>query len=397
MDSTMTHNYSILVIDDNPHNIQLVGHILRDEGYRVAYATSAESGRLQLLRQPFSLVLLDYNMPIVSGVEFCRQIKGESRWEQLPVIFLTARTDEESVVTAFESGAVDYITKPIRQRELLSRVATHLQLQLYTHSLQQQVEARVEEIRQLHQQLCIANQNASVGEFVHGMAHDFKNAIHGTLALSRLIEKHLTSGEPCSAAKVANYNQKIQLLLHHKAEVVKRMLHYGRDHSSDRESIDMAALLNEQFALLQVIVEKSVEFQLEVAPDLPYGHFSRVQLQQVVMNLVINARNAMAGRGTIWIRLTRWQGGESRCVICDEAIDGDYLLLEIADSGPGIAEEMRGKIFQPFFSSRFKEGGSGMGLAMVNHIVHEHGGHIELLSSLGDGAQFRLFWPVAVK
>src|SRR3972149_2489957 len=118
----------ILAVDDNPKNIQVLGNLIKNENYKVEFALNGKSALEWLQRREFDLVLLDVMMPEIDGFEVCRRIKQDPVLRHIPIIFITARDDEESIVSGFKSGAVDYITKPFKRNELLSRVSTHLEL-----------------------------------------------------------------------------------------------------------------------------------------------------------------------------------------------------------------------------------------------------------------------------
>lgn len=135
-------DYPILVVDDNPNNLQVVGKILRKEGFSVEFATNGETALEWARHQEFNLILLDIMMPGMSGYEVCKKLKQIEGYKEVPVIFLTAKTDAESVVKGFDLGAVDYVTKPFNRKELLARVTTQVKIK----QAQQQIGSYLEEI-----------------------------------------------------------------------------------------------------------------------------------------------------------------------------------------------------------------------------------------------------------
>src|SRR5664279_1155220 len=129
MESNSNEPYKILVVDDNPENIQVLGNILREAGYQIGFATNGRQALDQLHNSSdYDLVLLDVDMPVMNGYETCRAMRTEVTLKELPVIFLTAFTDIDNKITGFEAGAQDYVTKPYHAQELLSRVRTHAEL-----------------------------------------------------------------------------------------------------------------------------------------------------------------------------------------------------------------------------------------------------------------------------
>ena len=129
----------ILIVDDTPKNIQVVASVLQSQGHQLAFATDGYKALNAIEKTKFDLILLDVMMPGIDGYDTCKRLKLMANGEHVPVIFLTAKTDEESIVSGFDCGGVDYVTKPFNQRELLARVETHLKLKGYEDNLQKKV------------------------------------------------------------------------------------------------------------------------------------------------------------------------------------------------------------------------------------------------------------------
>lgn len=138
--------FKILIVDDTPKNIQVVASVLQTQGHELAFATNGYKALSAIEKTQFDLILLDVMMPGIDGYETCKQLKKMKSGEHVPVIFLTAKTDEESIVMGFDCGGVDYVTKPFNQRELLSRVETHLKLKDYEDNLENKVKLLTQEI-----------------------------------------------------------------------------------------------------------------------------------------------------------------------------------------------------------------------------------------------------------
>jgi len=145
--------FKILIVDDTPKNIQVVASVLQSKGYELAFATNGHKALSSIESTPFDLILLDVMMPGIDGYDTCRQLKKMVNGKHVPVIFLTAKTDEESIVTGFDCGGVDYVTKPFNQRELLSRVETHLKLKDYEDNLEKKVKQLTGEIEETQREV----------------------------------------------------------------------------------------------------------------------------------------------------------------------------------------------------------------------------------------------------
>ncbi len=126
----------ILLVDDNPHNLQVLGKLLYDENYMIEFAVNGEATLEWLKKRRFDLILLDLNMPGMNGFEVCKRIRSDKKMNNLPVIFLSAESERESILKGFEVGAQDYVTKPFDNRELLARVKTQLDLKSKTENLE---------------------------------------------------------------------------------------------------------------------------------------------------------------------------------------------------------------------------------------------------------------------
>ena len=142
----MSKKFKILIVDDNPKNIQLVASILQEKNYSLAFATSGEKALQSVENIQVDLILLDVMMPGLNGYETCKRLKENPKTSKIPIIFLTARTDKKSIVDGFLAGGVDYVAKPFNAKELLMRIKTHLQLKEYEDNLEEKVHELTKEI-----------------------------------------------------------------------------------------------------------------------------------------------------------------------------------------------------------------------------------------------------------
>ncbi len=244
------------------------------------------------------------------------------------------------------------------------------------------------------QEEALAKQNLeSLGVLASGIAHDFNNLLGGISALAELIEEDLDA-----TSAPGEGIQKIKAAAIRGAEIVRELIVYaGQDQSRCVEIVDISRLVEEMLELLKVSISKHVALRTDLAGDLPpvSGHASKIR--QVVMNLVINASEAIGEKhGTITLTTAHVRSDRDLCPdLASDLLQGDYVRLEVSDTGSGITEEAAAKIFDPFFSTKFA--GRGMGLAVVKGIVREHGGAIDMASVPERGTTFRVLLPCSAK
>jgi CheY-like chemotaxis protein len=178
-------------------------------------------------------------------------------------------------------------------------------------------------------------------------------------------------------------------------DIVQQLMAFGRATATVSQPVDVATALSDSLRLLRPMLPSTMGVEVDVAPALPAALADPIQIQQVLVNLCINARDATGERGTVRIEagLRRVAGG--RCVSCHGSFDSEFVVIAVSDDGPGIAEGELGRLFEPFYSTKPQGAGTGMGLAMTHGIVHAHGGHLLLDTAPGAGARFEVLLPVA--
>jgi PAS domain S-box-containing protein len=223
----------------------------------------------------------------------------------------------------------------------------------------------------------------SMGVLAGGIAHDFNNLLGGILAEAELVESDLAAGLP-----VGEEITRIKGVAIRGAEIVRELMIYaGQDQASLAEPVDLSRLVEELLELLKISISKQVVLQINLDKNLPTILGNASQIRQVLMNLVINASEAIGERvGVIHVATSRVKGRQG---------SGQYVRLEVSDTGSGMTEEAKAKIFDPFFTT--KSAGRGLGLAVVQGIVRDHGGTIDVVSVPGQGATFLALLPCTLK
>jgi PAS domain S-box-containing protein len=243
----------------------------------------------------------------------------------------------------------------------------------------------------LHRQLQQAQKMESIGLLTGGIAHDFNNILASILGYSGLALQRFSDRVP---EKLVDYLKEVQTAGGRARDLVAQMLAFSRGESGELVSMNIALVLEQTIKMLRPTLPTSIEIKTAVENGLPPVMADPVQLQQVVLNLSINARDAMAGTGNIELSLRRLKLNHGHCASCHHQIHGDFVVLAVSDDGPGIPEATQSRIFEPFFSTKASGRGTGMGLAMVHGIVHRHQGHILLQTSPDAGCAFEILLPL---
>ncbi len=361
---------SVLVVDDNKDNLKVVSNFLKNEGYQIALAIDAEDAGKILEDNRIDLILLDVMMPGTDGFAFCRQIKKEERFADLPVIFLTAKTDTSDLVEGFDAGGVDYITKPFQKKELVARVNNHIELAIAKNRIQEQAE----EIKKI---------NHTKDRLYSIIAHDIKSPFSNiSMLISTLAEGYLEPGSEEYEEILHSINRSTQ----ETYALLENLLQWTRSQTGDLEvdpeTLNLKELAERAFRFSELNARnKNIELALEMEDILPI-HADRNMMQSVIQNLVGNAIKFTPEGGKVCMR------GKQ---------EEEQVILQVVDTGVGISEENMKKLFvdrgQLTTRGTNDEKGSGLGLLLAQNFVKQNGGKIEAESKPGKGTTFTLSFP----
>jgi len=256
-------------------------------------------------------------------------------------------------------------------------------------SARKQAEARRE---QLEAQLRQAQKMEAIGQLTGGIAHDFNNlltSIMGYVVLAT--EREAGHGD----AKLAKYLEQAHLSCVRARDLIQQMLTFSRGQRGEPRPLSLPPFVKESVKLLRSSLPATIEIETDLGDEIPAVLLDPVQLDQILLNLCINARDAMGGIGIIRVAAHPLPTKDLVCTSCRQVISGNFVELRIADTGPGITPAVIDRMFEPFYTTKEVGKGSGMGLATVHGIVHEHGGHVIVDTAPGRGATFRvLFRPL---
>jgi PAS domain S-box-containing protein len=263
------------------------------------------------------------------------------------------------------------------------------------HVLQigQEVTARVAadaERAQLEAQLRQAQKMEAIGHLTGGIAHDFNNILQGILGnLTLAADRQAELGD----ARLGRYLERAQHSAQRARELIGQMLTFSRGQRGARRPVALPDLVRDASKLLRSTLPSTIDLRMALDCAVPMLQLDPVQVEQVVLNLCINARDAMRGTGAIRIGLQPPARIHAVCASCRQKVDGRFVELWVRDTGPGIPPAVLDRMFEPFFSTKETGRGSGMGLSLAHGIVHEHGGHILVDSILNERTKFRVLLP----
>ncbi|MBI4783146.1 MAG: hybrid sensor histidine kinase/response regulator [Oscillatoriophycideae cyanobacterium NC_groundwater_1537_Pr4_S-0.65um_50_18] len=421
----------ILVVDDTPANLEVVAEALDNAGFEVAIATDGERAIKQATLSQPDLILLDVMMPGINGFETCRRLKTAPATCDIPVIFMTALSDTTDKVTGFSLGAVDYVTKPFQEAELIARVTTQLKLRHLHQTLELQVEQRtaeladaLQQVQQSQVQLVQSEKMAVLGQLVAGVAHEINNPvnfIHGNithvqtyiedlLTFMQLYQQHSAHSAPELQNAAADLDLEfiqqdlpktlasMKMGTQRICEIVRSLRNFSRLDEADYKAVDIHEGIESTLLILQHRFKNKPESP-EIRVIREYGQLPPVEcyagsLNQVFMNILANAIDALEELSTKHAYPeNKIHAGQ--ITIRTSAMNSQWVQIAIADNGSGISKETQQRIFDPFFTTKPIGKGTGMGLSISYQIITEkHRGKLICSSSPEKGTEFIIQIPI---
>jgi signal transduction histidine kinase len=357
----------VLIAEDDSGAARVLRILLEQAGYRVTIAPDGEQA-LRILDEQGApdLLLLDWMLPGVSGLEICHVAR--QRWDalRLPILMVTAKTDPESVYAAFDAGASDYVGKPFRGAELRARIDAHLR----TRRL-------VEERTVMEGHLRERDKLFTLGLLAGGVAHDLNNPLAVISAHAQILLRRAPDEE------AGEQLRDIIGAVDRCTRIVNDLLNFARRHPTETGPVDLADVVRATVGMRErKLATSGVEVQVHIPDDLPLVAGDWHQLQQVILNVLVNAEHALQERG----RTLRVSAAP-----VDEPAPS--VVLDIWNDGPPIPADALPHIFDPLFTTKAGDEGTGLGLFICRRIVREHGGWMDVRSG-DDGTAFAIRLPV---
>jgi signal transduction histidine kinase len=392
----------VLVVDDDENNLLAISTVLEDIG-EVVVARSGEEALRHLLRGEFAVILLDVYMPGLDGYETAQIIREREQTKRIPIVFLSAVNKEaEHLIRGYAMGAVDYVFKPVDPVVLRSKVAVFVDLFAKTREIERKAQQEQslldenlranaerlkaeQELRRAESQLFHVQKMEAIGKLTGGIAHDFNNLLAAVIGGLRLIEKRASLSEP--AQEVLDMTKRAA---EQGTELVRRLLAFARRQQLKPADIEIPALAQAVTGLLGPTLGGRHQLDWRIGKSLWHAYADPAQLELALMNLVINARDAMPDGGTILATAENHTLARAK----DSDLDkGDYVVLTVSDTGCGIATDMIEKVLEPFVTTKDVGKGTGLGLSMVYGFARQSGGAFRLKSHVGKGTSAEIWLP----
>ena len=402
----MSKMNTILIVDDDPMNVNLLEAMLSQENYRIVTASSGEEAIETTLASSPDLILLDIMMPGLDGYQVTQKLKDDPNTNHIPIVLVTALHDTEDKVRGLQVGADDFLSKPLDMSELMARVnsllkvkAYHDHLLNYQKQLEDEVARRTEKIekelirrKETEGQLLRAQKMEAIGTLAGGIAHDFNNILSAILGYAELslvvVEKE---------SSLCDYIQQIYTAGERAKDLVQQILTFSRQGDSQMKPAKIGVIIKEALKLLKATLPTTITLQQKITSVSPVLA-DLTQVHQIIMNLATNAAHAMEEKGGLLsVELTDVNLPPEEIIQDSDLTPGAFVRLRISDTGHGMSSDKLERIFDPFFTTKPPGKGTGLGLSTVHGIVKNHNGSITVSSEPDRGTTVDILFPTAEK
>ncbi|MGC2468161.1 MAG: response regulator [Candidatus Acidiferrum sp.] len=371
----MQNTLRLLMVEDSEDDAALLLLLLRQAGFEINSGRVDSAAALaRALNQNWDIIISDHSMPHFSGTEALKIVRASDA--VVPFIFVSGTIGEDVATEAMRNGAQDYVLKTNLKR-LVPAVQRELR-DAGERKERKRLERRVQQLQKYE----------AIGRLVGGIAHDFNNMIGAILGWAEM-----GCEETQPENKLHNRFQKICDQSVRAGKLTSQLLAFAGGQVLQTRRINLNTLVKEEMSLLGRIIGEDIEVQVRVAPDLRVTLADPTQIEQVLMNLCLNARDAMPGGGQLLIATQNVELGTEFCHNHAYSQPGNYVLLSVTDTGVGMDAATMDSMFEPFFTTKGTGKGTGLGLATVHGIVNQHGGFILTSSEPGKGTSFQVYLP----
>ena len=376
----------ILVIDDERPILDMLELSLSSEGYKVLTAKDGDEALKVFKKESPKLILTDIKMPGMDGLEVLKRIKSLDN--DAEVIVITGHGNMDSAIAALRHGASDFITKPIRNEVLMlaleraeRKIAISQQLRYYTENLEHKIETCKQELKKAQEELIKTERLATIGETVAGLAHYIKNILTGLRGGMYMVNIGMAKDKPHMLQQGWDM---VQRNIERVSDLVLNLLRYSKDRIPKRSICRPNEIVSEA---IELFTEKArahnVKLIKDLDPNVKDAYLDRDGIYNVLLNLISNAIDACIDDPDL---SKEWKVTVKTRLGTDPDL-GKAIFFEVSDNGSGMTDEVKKKLFTKFFSTKAGRG-TGLGLLSIQKIIQEHGGKIQVKSTLGQGTTF---------
>jgi len=405
--------YHILLVDDEMVNRQVLINLLSLTPHRVSACADAEQAELLLKdgTNPIDLVILDVMMPGISGYQLCKKIRQHHSIEQLPILFLTAKSQVHDLQEGYAVGGNDYLNKPVAKEELFARIDTQLALL----QAQRDLKESLAQLKSAQSQLVHNEKMSSLSTLVRGMAHEINNPANMAHAGMFNLDKELHSFQETLEGLIGPDDQEVLELFNNNfsklysrlagmregttriKELVEGLRLFScSDEENNQAEVSLSLGIKSSLAMVKGSYSEQVIFDCRTDEDLKLLCNS-AQLNQALMNVMVNACMAIVDKQKeqiVPIDNAKPQQAEKGTLKIRLKHENDQAVIIFIDDGCGMSEKTQKNLFEPFFTTRVVGHGAGLGMSIAFSVVDQHGGRIEVESVLGEGTVVSVYLPL---
>ena len=388
---TSTEN-PVLIVDDVPDHLHLMSIFMRKAGYKVAEASSGAQALEIAQRVRPALIISDVSMPGLDGIELTRMIRSNNRLTETPILLVSAiRIGDDSARAGLREGADDYLEAPYDPTDFVGRAVRLLERSRSAAALKASEKEKaqaLEDLRLKEEQFLLSQKLEAVGRLAGGIAHDFNNLLTVIEGYSQLTLQRLPDKEP-----LRGNIEEIKKASKRAGSLVSQLLAFSRKQLMQPKVFNLNSVVADLEKMLRRVIGENITLRTTLQADPGTIKADPSQVEQVIMNLVVNARDAMPSGGKLTIETATVYLDETYAREHIAVIPGAYIMLAVSDTGVGMDEDIRQQIFEPFFTTKEIGKGTGLGLSTVYGIVKQSGGNIWVYSEVGKGTTFKIYLP----
>lgn len=367
--------YPVLIAEDNPVSRLFLEKTISQVGYKVTSVKNGVQAVAAFQERFFPILVTDWMMPEMDGPELCRTIREADLPGYVYILLLTARQASGDIVAGFESGADDFLKKPFQQPELKARLATGVRIL----NLERNLKNTLQDLETTRDMLVQSEKLAAIGQLAAGLAHEIlnpTNIVSMRLHLLKMTEKLSQHGREA----IGICKEQLERIVN----ITRSLGRFSRKPCKSVVKTDINHLVSHILHLLGPQLNfENINTSIGLSNTLPRIPLDREMFEEVALNIIANAVSAMSGRP------------EKKLIIETDLPDpGDYIRIRIADNGPGIAKEALTKVFDPYYSTKSADKGTGLGLFLSYGIIREQGGRLWVENNAVAGASFYIDLPV---